>query len=944
MSIKLYNPRDVPFGPLSNNATYSMSIDGEKYNTVTNYIYANILGAPYSKTLKCLDPREIHTWFNGYDAEHVTKIMLESLDKASDVKFNNQQLRSLLKDTEKYPIFFISDNGLLGVGRDNNGSNEIGKRLMEIRKKIFELDGVFNSKMLNAYIAMSLLEKVRLDKASTLSEYNNLTVDGIINKYVLDEATNLARKNKDDLTALTEMEIISLYRPMITKMYDKNIIAKMAVSLAQTDDRISNIELLHLLELSITNPELLILYIKKKYINSLQDDQRDRIKKEIFNIYVDNILEDKYPNLSPSKYAQAKQEELNVSDSDIKRLTEQVSRLFVNGLLPEKVMRIIKDTVTTTVISDNSINKVKGINMKFIIKLITDKKQSVVVRLNITDTLKDSIFSPLSPYSYTGAMLVIDNYKYPTVMHYVVAKLLSSLPDYKTFRSAYETLLVNKNESGDDRMNFQMIDPLFNTYNDQKFRQYNNLKKTLASIALKLKFQNLGLRKLLDRTGDNDILWNDPHDNVLGIARDKCGENFVGNFLMKIRSEPMSLIITKNAEVADVLQNDVFMRCWASRRLKDMCNSLKEMEAYMNSKNQIQCVIDAKFVGIVLTKIYSACSDIMSSNTDVLTPPNYFSEYVKCNLQNGGSDPMIAEKLWVYVCKLVQYVAQFVNTTANIQNALVMIEGVVSEPTSCEKITGVTRTDCIIRALINIIKKISMFNMEYGMDTTVSIQDVETATNILLNRRGNTAQPLATPCATAFLPDAVQKIIDEAKNRNQAQITQYDDENEEDEEDEEAKEEAKKAEEEYIGKEVFDNLGSDAVEYGKDKPIDDYNPVVQSTLDRIIGNVNNTGAGDTTLSPVIDDDYDNYANDYNDDYNGEYNDEDDYGGYNDEDGARFVVPLKEKQINEVTKAIKDLKSDDHATIAKYIIDAVKVINTFPMDTRVKMNRINFFSS
>ena len=49
--IKLFNPNDKPFGKLSNNAYYPMTIDGKNYPTVTNYILSNMVATPLWKTI-----------------------------------------------------------------------------------------------------------------------------------------------------------------------------------------------------------------------------------------------------------------------------------------------------------------------------------------------------------------------------------------------------------------------------------------------------------------------------------------------------------------------------------------------------------------------------------------------------------------------------------------------------------------------------------------------------------------------------------------------------------------------------------------------------------------------------------------------------------------------------------------------------------------------------
>lgn len=50
-TIELFNPSEQPFGKLSNNSYHPMTIDGKKYDTVTNYIYSNMLITPMYRTV-----------------------------------------------------------------------------------------------------------------------------------------------------------------------------------------------------------------------------------------------------------------------------------------------------------------------------------------------------------------------------------------------------------------------------------------------------------------------------------------------------------------------------------------------------------------------------------------------------------------------------------------------------------------------------------------------------------------------------------------------------------------------------------------------------------------------------------------------------------------------------------------------------------------------------
>ena len=44
--IKIFDTKEKPFGPLSNNHKHFMKLDNKEWHTVTNYIYASILTTP----------------------------------------------------------------------------------------------------------------------------------------------------------------------------------------------------------------------------------------------------------------------------------------------------------------------------------------------------------------------------------------------------------------------------------------------------------------------------------------------------------------------------------------------------------------------------------------------------------------------------------------------------------------------------------------------------------------------------------------------------------------------------------------------------------------------------------------------------------------------------------------------------------------------------------
>ena len=84
-TIRLYSPQEIPFGKLSNNSYHPIVINGKKYSTVTNYIFANMATNPSNRNL--LQHAEI-TKGKGSNKELLNAIdyLIKSTEKNSEVK------------------------------------------------------------------------------------------------------------------------------------------------------------------------------------------------------------------------------------------------------------------------------------------------------------------------------------------------------------------------------------------------------------------------------------------------------------------------------------------------------------------------------------------------------------------------------------------------------------------------------------------------------------------------------------------------------------------------------------------------------------------------------------------------------------------------------------------------------------------------------------------
>ena len=135
---QIYQPTGV-FGKLSNQYIKLIDINGEKWKTVSNYIYANLLKNPiYRLTIKNIDnPNKLYDEYINLYKKSINDTLWDSYSIGyAHLCDKNPEIAKTLLETGETSLIYKSNNILIGVNNEGKGENIIGKVLENLRYRI----------------------------------------------------------------------------------------------------------------------------------------------------------------------------------------------------------------------------------------------------------------------------------------------------------------------------------------------------------------------------------------------------------------------------------------------------------------------------------------------------------------------------------------------------------------------------------------------------------------------------------------------------------------------------------------------------------------------------------------------------------------------------------------------------------------------------------------
>ena len=684
-AILIYNPKAVPYGPLSNNYnSYIKFREKDKrtvWKNVSEFIYSNLLNNKSSiKRVREKKPNYVKIFRKYYDLEK-KKAVKQALQIAYEALLEKKSVdeedspRDVLLGIKEKKIVYSSKNGFW------NKENMIGEILESLRKKIInqtEKEKIINEQNIMREDLYYLYIITKLLESNFEKLYTNL---------------HLYRKSKDIkelLIAFTGKTEDKLYTELSKSIAKASFISRIKDVLKEGQESRFKKILLLLTAVNYENNfqrkvDLLINGILKFNIKVYLDE---------ITRYRDNLIITTYlKHFFKQQMSDPNSEIYNMSGTELEKLKNDTENSFKYGSNRGKVIRLYKQrklppTLMTKITqlleqhplpSKSEITKINEFKIPHVQKEAVERIERVGTFVLSGDSPYDAKYKSLIPF-VKQENFTVEKLKFPTIMHYVYYYL------FKIFLKVEgEPLRLDPYDLIKSGINFESYPVIKRKFNEKTNEILKYKKKKFANKGVNIKFQRRELQDLLLSTGTHTLIWTDRSDRILGIGVDGTGNNLMGKILEKTRkrikderkTEPKIANI-KPEDITELVNSNTIIKNWLKMKITDLCKLYSTInyyyiylygeelpkskmckkinsEAVLKSKRS-KIVTESSILSILINTVYTPCSNIYHYKSEVESfPPLWFITYVKANKNFEKADIETTNVLWKHVIVLIFY-------------------------------------------------------------------------------------------------------------------------------------------------------------------------------------------------------------------------------------------------------------------------------------------------
>lgn len=630
MSIRIYNPEELPYGLLSNNFEYKMTIDGEEWDNVTQFIYTNLIPKEneyFRRTMKSLNYYEMPKKYVEFESIIKDDFIKDILKKALESRFQDPGMKEYLLSTGNSRMFYINAQNLF-FGTTKNlipqlkqnifieSKNILGQVFEEIRNKLQE--HFIDTKIFEQYIKFFMLSEVVVSKL----------------KKVMTLATSGISSNKKRLDEFIKDEYDGGFQEA-----RKHINFDQYKKLIKTDDLLKQV-----LILSQKNPLILIQYAISKNIGKCSDKHQQYIKKIVFEVYLSNFEKQKSLNRNDIKN---ELKQINVS-----YLEEILFNIYISNKFPKQLNDEIANEIHNMDLylpSEKEINSYEKFNINlFPQEYYEDDDEddgSFKLQLTMLNDNRDSDFlftdSDEALSIFVLENIKIDNIVYDNIQNYLQNQTFSN--DIFNQDKRIEKIKYLCNLSLNKKFRFVLMDDKKMERSNMDFHHVLNLvkEKQLNIIHLdEIELISTFTSEYLNYHKDNSLRVDLIH-NIYNVNVDKSFQSFI--------------------------EEDVFMSKFIELFIKNICNAISNMYFFVKDKYNQNFVIDLEFVKNIYNKMFLKSSNKFEEkyddeNDDVLIPDKYL-EQINFHLKLLKCHDNIKTQVWKFISNDLKYLWETVIIT-----------------------------------------------------------------------------------------------------------------------------------------------------------------------------------------------------------------------------------------------------------------------------------------
>lgn len=670
--VEVKNCLDKPFGKLANDYILPFKADSRIFNSVVNYVYANLLPDSTAKEQLAVEhPKNVQEMF-GQVRKHMKKATIQSAiqtgirEKAKQV----DRMKARLLETEHAELVYYSSNGFMGSGKrakarvgglgvegvGKAGENIYGQALMQIRNE-FQIE--HNQLVQKDAIYLSYIAEINLKKA--LKKHN-------LEKYVSKDKKRSMKKLVAALVSdygKTEVYLNAPDVDTILNLHEKRNI------------------------MHYVDPNALIRIIRKNEIKTVLKKNNYDLKSEALKAFVDYTIS-KNVTLSEDRTA-LKDQLFDILPSKRDEFADRILNLFSVNELPEDIKGKIKAFKNKLYFpTDKEIDYF--VNEK--IKLPTISSQSGVVETMNVYTEED-VLSPTDE----SAMFKVDQRKFKSISQYIAFKL-NMLYGNVDANKLYIRIRDVKTSDLDRFNNLMETDSMSTT------------KNKLLDKAISIKATNYDIKHLLFSIQNLTV-----EDAYNLDQTQELYKKYKDTNVLKIRNIP---------SFQQLVAKDRFVMAIVKEKISFYFTNLDNLMVHVKSKFKLNVTYDD------LVELSPFNTFTLTKASPVTSAPEYLYEV---NKQYGLSNASLL-LVWSIVYGSLHMSSMFVGPSGmdiRYKSLMIWAKQLLSRRDPELKTFGVMQTrqeDYVLVVLMAVLAKLKEVNLKFGIPS-MDNQDLATAVALL---------------------------------------------------------------------------------------------------------------------------------------------------------------------------------------------------------------------